>query len=434
MSELGERIEPFASLMFNRSRCGALAEVVAPPYDLIDKARQDALYARSPYNIVRLELNHDADPYASAAETLGRWLREGIVERAARPSIYFYTQNFELEGRRLIRNGLIARIRLEEFSAGRILPHERTFPAAKEDRLRLLTATGTNVSPIFGLYPSGNTELERLLTRVAKREPSREPSIDVTDDIGIVNQIRPIDEPEEIRIVQRALAEARVLIADGHHRYETALEYRRPMRAAAGNPGTTMPYDYVMMTLVAFNDPGLVILPTHRLIRRLDRDAMMSFAARARELFDVEEFENGGAMRAALSAGRRGALGIALKGEPGVRLARLRNYDALASLVPDAPKEVRELDVSILHTLVLDRIFGLRPDEVRKGGNIEYTIDARAALAAVERGEADGAFLMNPPSVHDVERVCGAGATMPEKSTYFYPKLLTGLVMNQLDR
>jgi uncharacterized protein (DUF1015 family) len=165
----------------------------------------------------------------------------------------------------------------------------------------------------------------------------------------------------------------------------------------------------------------------------LDRDAMMSFAARARELFDIEEFENGDAMRAALSTHGRGALGVALKGERSARLLRLKNYDALASLVPDVPKEVRELDVSILHTLVLDRIFALRPDEVRKGGNIEYTIDARAALAAVERGEADGAFLMNPPSVHDVERVCGAGATMPEKSTYFYPKLLTGLVMNQLD-
>jgi uncharacterized protein (DUF1015 family) len=423
-----ERIEPFAALMFNRSRCGALAEVVAPPYDLIDKARQDALYARSPYNIVRLELNRDPDPYASASETLARWLREGIVDRDARPSIYFYTQIFELEGRRLVRNGLIARIRLEEFSAGRVLPHERTFPAAKEDRLRLLTATGTNVSPIFGLYPSGNTELERLLAGVAGREPS----IDVTDEAGIVNQIRPIDAPEELRIVQRALAEARILIADGHHRYETALEYRRRMRSAAVNSGA-MPYDYVMMTLVAFNDPGLVILPTHRLIRRLDRDAMMSFAARARELFDIEQFENGDAMRAALSASGRGALGIALKGDRITRLARLRNYDALASLVPDVPKVVRELDVSILHTLVLDRIFRLRPDEVRKGGNIEYTIDARAALAAVERGEADGAFLMNPPSVDDVERVCGAGATMPEKSTYFYPKLLTGLVMNRLD-
>ena len=424
-----ERIEPFAALMFNRSRCGALADVVAPPYDLIDKARQDALYARSPYNIVRLELNRDADPYASAAETLARWLRDGIVERATRPSIYFYTQIFELEGRRLVRCGLIARIRLEEFSTGRILPHERTFPAAKEDRLRLLTATDTNVSPIFGLYPSGNTELEGLLARVAGREPS----IDVTDDAGIVNQIRSIDAPEELRIIQRALAEARVLIADGHHRYETALEYRRRMRSAAGNPATTMPYDYVMMTLVAFNDPGLVILPTHRLIRRLDRDAMASFAARSRELFDVEEFDNADAMRAALSGGR-GALGIALKGDRATRLARLRNYDALASLVPDVPKEVRELDVSILHTLVLDRIFDLKPDDVRKGGNIEYTIDARAALAAVERGEADGVFLMNPPSVHDVERVCGAGATMPEKSTYFYPKLLTGLVMNRLDR
>src|SRR3984893_6622133 len=200
MSDDPIRVAPFRALTFNRERSGPLERVVAPPYDLIDQARQAELYARSPYNIVRLELNRDADPYASAAETLGRWLREGIVERAARPSIYFYTQNFELEGRRLIRNGLIARIRLEEFSAKRILPHERTFPAAKEDRLRLLTATGANVSPIFGLYPSGNTELERLLSRVAGRAPM----LDVTDDSGIANQIRPIDAPEELRIVQRA--------------------------------------------------------------------------------------------------------------------------------------------------------------------------------------------------------------------------------------
>jgi uncharacterized protein (DUF1015 family) len=423
------RIAPFRALTFSRARRGPLEQVVAPPYDLIDQARQAELYARSPYNVVRLELNRDADPYASAASTLAEWINTGVVERASRPAIYFYTQTFQVEGRRLTRSGMIARIRLEEFTDGRILPHERTFPKAKEDRLRLLTATRVNVSPIFGLYPSSDAALEALLAKVAARAPM----IDVTDDLGIVNEIRAIDDPAEIAIVQRALADARVLIADGHHRYETALEYRRRRRAQDGNPANIRGYDYVMMTLVAFNDPGLVILPTHRVVHRLPAQALESFDARAAEIFELHEVPSVDAMRTAISEHGRGTIGVVLKGRAPLRVLRLRDRDAIATAMPDVPPAVRELDVSILHTLVLDRIFGIKPEEVRQGGNIEYTIDAHAAAATVASGAADGAFMMAAPTVHDVERVCNTGATMPEKSTYFFPKLLTGLVMNPLD-
>ncbi len=257
--------------------------MVAPPYDLIDRTRQDELYARSPFNVVRLELNREADPYAAAAATLAQWIDMRVIEPAPRPSIYFCTQRFEVGGQQRVRNGMIARIQLEEFKDGRILPHERTFPKAKEDRLRLLTATRVNVSPIFGLYPSGDTALEALLAEVATRAPM----IEVTDDLGIVNEVRAIDEAQELGIVQRALAEVRVLIADGHHRYETALEYRRRRRVEDGNPPQARGYDYVMMTLVAFDDPGLVILPTHRVVRRLPAAAIASFGTRAAEIFDV---------------------------------------------------------------------------------------------------------------------------------------------------
>jgi len=226
---------------------------------------------------------------------------------------------------------------------------------------------------------------------------------------------------------------ARVLIADGHHRYETALEYRRRRRAAENDPAGARPYDYVMMTLVAFNDPGLVILPTHRVVRHLPAGAMASFEARVREAFEVEEFGAPDTLRSALAERGRGAIGVAIKGDPRLRIMRLRQYETLAAAMPGAPAEVRELDVSILHAMVFERIFGIKAEEVRRGGNIEYTIDAGAAIAAVAAGAADGAFMMNAPSVEDVERVCNAGATMPEKSTYFYPKLLTGLVMNPLD-
>ncbi len=324
---------------------------------------------------------------------------------------------------------MIARIRLEEFKDGRILPHERTFPKAKEDRLRLLTATRVNVSPIFGLYPSGDRALEALLAKVVARSPL----IEVTDDLGIVNQVRVIDDPGEIAIVQCTLAEMRVLIADGHHRYETALEYRRRRRAQDGDSSGTRPYDYAMMTLVAFNDPGLVILPTHRLVHRLPATALESFDTRAAELFELREVASVDAMRTAISEDGRGTIGVVLNGRVPLRVLRLRDRGAIAAAMPNVPSAVRELDVSILHTLVLDRIFGIKPEEVRRGGNIDYTIDAHAAVASVASGAADGAFIMAAPTIHDVERVCEAGATMPEKSTYFFPKLLTGLVMNPLD-
>ncbi len=267
---------------------------------------------------------------------------------------------------------------------------------------------------------------------------AREPLIDLVDDLGIRNQLRAIEAPAEIAAVQRELAAPRVLIADGHHRYETALNYRRARRAEHDSPAL-QPFDYVMMALVATDDPGLVILPTHRVVKRLAADAIASFAARAREQFEVEEVDDPAAMLARLKEPGRGLLGVALRGaaSPARKMTawilKLKDSAALAAALPGVPREVRELDVSILHALVFDRIFSLGAEEIRAGGGIEYTIDARGALDAVREGRADGAFLMQPPSIRDVELVSDAGATMPEKSTYFYPKLLTGLVMNPLD-
>ncbi|HXR24464.1 MAG TPA: DUF1015 domain-containing protein [Candidatus Binataceae bacterium] len=423
------RVEPLDALLFDPARTGSLDRVVAPPYDLIDQVQQEQLYARSPFNIVRLELSRESDPYASAAATLAQWRTEATLARASKPAFYYYTQRFNHAGRGMVRNGLIARVRLEEFASGRILPHERTFPKAKEDRLRLLTATRTNISSIFGLYPTATGDLRALLKRTAESAPL----LSATDDHGIVNEVRALDSPGVIATVQESLEAARILIADGHHRYETALEYRRQRHAAA--PGLSSPqgFDYVMMTLVAFDDPGLVILPTHRLVRRLPVDAIAHFRDRCREYFTVDEFAAPDQFLAALTARGRHALGVALGGQPGFLILALRDPASLATAMPDTPAAVRELEVSLLHTLVLDRIFGIKPDEVRQGGNIEYTIDGPAALTEVAAGRAAGAFLMNPPTVADIERVSSAGATMPEKSTYFFPKLLTGLVLNPLD-
>ena len=429
MSGFGERIEPLRALLYDPEQVGDLRKVVAPPYDLINDRQQNELYERSPYNVVRLELARDADRYAASAHTMTRWRREGALRFAPRPAIYHYTQDFTVEGRKLSRTGLIVRIRLEEFASGGILPHEKTFPAAKQDRLELLQALETNVSSIFGLYPGTYPDLAAVLRTVAAREPFA----DIVDDLGIRNRIRPIEDPGEIGVVQRALNATRILIADGHHRYETALNYRRMRREAEGDPKEIRPYDYTMMTLVAFDDPGLVILPTHRVVARLDAGAAETFVERAREAFEITETEDRAALLTELSQRGRGALGVALRGRSRLMLLKLGSDEALKAALPDTPPAVRELDVSILHALVFDRIFGIKSERVKKGGNIEYTIDGRGALATVAEGRADGAFLMNPPSIGDVERVCNSGATMPEKSTYFYPKLLTGLVLNPLD-
>jgi uncharacterized protein (DUF1015 family) len=427
MSGLSKRIEPFRALMYNREIAGDPACVVAPPYDLIGAARQDQLYERSPYNVVRLELARGADRYGAAEKTLADWLAAGVLERPARSAIFQYRQTFDLEGRLLHRTGFVARVRLEEFDRGRILPHERTFPAAKEDRLRLLTALQVNTSSIFGLYSGAHPEFDRLRDKVAAREPL----IDLVDDLGIRNELRAIEAAAEIAIVQRELESPRILIADGHHRYETALNYRRAQRDESAST-ELRPYDYTLMTLVACDDSGLVILPTHRLVKSLPADAIGSFTQRAREVFEVVEIAHRDEFRAHLNDSGTGAIGVALKGSPSYLILRLRSDAAMKAAMPDAADEVRRLDVSVLHALVFDGIFGLRADEIRKGGNIEYTIEIGGALGAVAQGLADGAFLMNPPTIQDVERVSDAGATMPEKSTYFHPKLLTGLVMNPL--
>ena len=424
------RIEPFAGLLYDPERAGVLSNVVAPPYDLIDKAGQDALYARSLYNIVRLELNRDPERYASAARTLAEWREKGVLKLASRPAIYLYSQFFEVEGRRLRRDGLIVRIRLEEFSAGRILPHERTFPAAKKDRLELLTALDANVSSVFGLYAGTHPVLAHLTVELMAREPA----LEVTDDLGIRNQLRPIEDAAAITTIQQELERPRIFIADGHHRYETALEYRRRRRAAEHDPAAARPYDYTMMTLVACDDPGLVILPTYRVAQRLNAEAIASFDQRAAPLFAIEEFSSPEAMRASLAQAGQGALAVALGGERvKLRLLRLKDPRAMADALPGAPQAVQRLDVSVLHALVLERIFEITPEQVKAGGLIEYTIDASGALGSVAPGSGRGAFLMNPPSISDVEAVSDAGAVMPEKSTYFYPKLLTGLVVNPLD-
>jgi uncharacterized protein (DUF1015 family) len=426
MTERSHRIEPFAGLVYNIKKSGPLEQVVAPPYDLIDRARQEELYGRNPYNVIRLELNREPDRYGASAATLKQWLAQGVLQRLPHSAFYLYSQRFNHEGQSFKRQGLIVRLRLEDFKPGRILPHERTFSAPKEDRLRLLQATQVNTSSIFGLYPGRGGAIDQLLDEVAGRAALMQ----ARDDIGTTHEIRPITHAAEIERLQAAFDQLPLLIADGHHRYSTALNYRAQRRAeSADAPG---PYDYTMMTLVADDDPGLLILPTHRLLRYLDPAAVNNLTAHIRQFFAQEECDDADRLIERLRQGKQGMLGVALRGEPRLRLLALRDPAMLDLVAPEMNPELRKLDVTLLHSLVFKRLLGIDEAAVRTGSNIEYTIDARAALVAVGAGQAAAAFLLNPPTVADLKRVGEAGETMPEKSTYFFPKLITGLVMNPL--
>jgi uncharacterized protein (DUF1015 family) len=390
-------IAPFPGVRYDPARVGSLAAVVAPPYDVISPAEQAALYERSPYNAVRLILPREADRPAAAARALGDWIASRVLVADAEPALYVYSQRFTLPGRgTCTRDGVICRLRLEEFASGVVRPHERTFPGPKADRLALMRATGAYLSPIFGLYSRPGESLRALVG------PLPAPVVDVSDAAGDGHTLWRVSAAPLVERVQRALATETIYIADGHHRYETGLAYR----AERGGEGASA---WIMACLVNMNEEGLVILPTHRLVRAARR---IDAAALARVLE--------GAFASEPPAGERppGAIDVIL---PERRL-RVRPLDVAARLA-HLPPVVRALDVAVLRDALLAPL-GVTADE------LAFTHDDGEALAAVASGDASAAFLVNPPSMDAVRAVCHAGEVMPEKSTYFYPKLADGLVID----
>jgi uncharacterized protein (DUF1015 family) len=393
-------IAPFAAWRYDADRVGRMSDVIAPPYDVISPAEQDALYERSPHNVVRLILARDAERADAAARTLRSWIDDGVLAQESEPAVYLYSQRFTLpDGRALRRDGVICRLRLEDFSRGVVRPHERTFPGPKADRLALMRATGAYLSPIFGLYARSGESLRNLLG------PLGGPALDVTDAAGEGHTLWRITDTRQIERFRSALASETIYIADGHHRYETGLAYRHEL--GGGGDST-----WIMACLVNMEEEGLVILPTHRLVRAPRRVEAAALAAALEGVFAVETL-NGPSNRPA------GAIDVIL---PERRL-RLRATSGAASRLADLPAVVRALDVTVLRAALLAPL-GIRADD------LAFTHDDAEAVAAVAAGEATAAFLVNPPSMETVRAVCHAGEVMPEKSTYFYPKLADGLVMD----
>jgi len=433
-------LRPFRALRYEPSRVRDLAAVVAPPYDVIDPEMRARLVARDPANVVRLDMPVEElgdgpdDRYRRAARTLAAWRSDGTLRKDPQPSIYVYEQRYLIPGteRERTQRGYFARLRLEPYGPDSgVLPHERTLSGPKEDRYKLLRATGVNTSPVVVLFDDISGSTEDRLAAVAGGPPD----LDVSDDDGVCHRMwsLPASGDGPASIVAGSLLEAGgsapVTIADGHHRYETALRYRderRMSRSCDEDP----PFDYVLALMLEATRQELTVLPTHRLVRRIGSGGAEQLLARAPELFDIEPIESSEAMKAALTggdaAGGRGRFGLWTRAGGAILTAR---RDAFAPFLPAGGEAVRSLDVTLLAT-ALDRLAGIDADAVADGA-VGYAKSAEDAIAAVDTGSgADAAFLLEPTPVVSIEAVAREGDVMPQKSTYFYPKALTGLVIN----
>src|SRR3989338_461514 len=342
-------IIPFRGFRYNQSKVD-IHDVVAPPYDIIPPERSERLYDRSPYNVVRLILGREADRYASSAATLKQWISEAILMRDPNPAFYVLHQEFEGDdGKPITRKGFVALCRLEEFEKKIVLPHEKTLAKPKEDRFKLFKATNSNFSQIFSFYSDPEKKIDRMLNGVAKTKPA----IDVSYD-DVRNSVWTVTDNDVIQNIRAAIAEKQVLIADGHHRYETALAYRDWMRSNAAHHTGREPYNYVMMFFTNVDDEGLVIYPTHRLIHSLPLFDRGKFLESVERFFIVREYKDEEAIMIALASSSVPSFGLLMGGDSTVYLLSLKPTTLPTEIVRDPfPPEVKELDVTILHSLIL---------------------------------------------------------------------------------
>ncbi len=428
-------IRPLRGTRYDMAHVGALSDVVAPPYDVIDADLQARLYDASPYNVIRLELNREqpgdtpeSNRYTRAARFLKEWIRDGVLREDSQPAYYVYHQVFEVEGRQYTRKGFLARVRLEPFGEGKIFPHEHTLSGPKADRLALFNATRYHLSPIFGLYPDPEQEvIQQAEAGIRDRTP-----LEATDHLGVVNRLWEVHDPAVQTALQGMMSPRPVFIADGHHRYETGLKFREELIARGEWTGPDDPANFCLMMLVGMSDPGLIIQPTHRLIRGFVGLSSEALAARlAPEFVITPEGEGEAGCRSAWETIQIGeeqdTLGFGCAEDGRWFTAKLRNPDRMAQLTPDQSPDWRSLGVSILHELVLKDLL------VKIGAaSCTYVHQLGEVLDATGRHACDIACLVPPAGMEHVESIASNLEKMPPKSTYFYPKLLSGLVLNPL--
>ena len=433
-------ISPFRGICYNTRKIEDLAHVLTPPYDVISPREQQQFYDRHPQNVIRLILGkiNDTDSpkdnrYTRASAFFQQWRDEKTLVRDETPSLYLTAVDFTVNGATHTRFGLIARVGLEPFEKKIILPHERTFSKVKSERLELMKTCKANFSPIFGLY----TDKGEILEELKQAALDREADSDMTDDKGHRHQMWRITDPGVCGRVQTAFQDKQIFIADGHHRYETALNYRNWLAETQPDFTDDHPANGIMMYLCSMNDPGLKILPAHRMLLGADSGMRSSLMEKAADFFKVTPFPRNDSGLEALCSGLRKnplstKIGVLLKNHPEAYLLELKDGVMDRLFEKEIPSALRRLDVTVLTRLIFVELMGF--DELRLDNEkgIAYTSIDENAVASVASGECDLAFILNSTSIEQVRTVAEGGLTMPRKSTYFYPKVITGQVFNCL--
>lgn len=434
------KIVPIRGVRYNPEAAGNMSDLVTPPYDVINEAEQKRFYNKNPYNIIRLEYGEirSADDgndnrYTRANAFFTTWLEQNVLIHQDKPTIYLYAQEFTVAGQRLVRSGFLAGVGIEEYNAGIILPHEETLSKAKADRLELLRHCHANFSPIFGLYDDQSLTVEGI----AHRYRQVPPCLEFFDENGEKHSVWAVSDTKDLETIIASFANQRVYIADGHHRYETALNYHREMQEIGKNG-----YSFTLMTLVNLHDPGLVILPTHRMVKNVAAFSPNDFLARLSRHFTLTQInlpasDRGTALEAELDtiAGMMAEFNAFLlylgQGQL-YRLTHPRNIEnsTMSTNFPNYSPAWHKLDVAVLQGLILENLLGINREARASGTNLAYARDEVGALDSVDSGEFQAVFYLNPTLVREVTEVAAAGDKMPQKSTFFYPKLITGIVIN----
>jgi uncharacterized protein (DUF1015 family) len=412
-------VQPLRALRYNTDRAGALTSLIAPPYDVIDVTQRRELSSRSPYNVVGIDLPQGDDPYATAAALLRRWIAEDVMVRDDEPALWAIVQRFKgPDGNERERKGFFCRVRLSDYGTGKIRPHERTHPAAKQDRLELMRATRANLSPIFSLYAD-----EGEVWSVLEPATASAPWGHVTDDEGTTHTLWRITEAAAIVQVQELMTERELLIADGHHRYETARTYAQEV----GGEGE---HTHVLMCLVSMSDPGLAVFPTHRLIASVDAAHRAGLDELLKSEFRVTDIE-------LQQLTETGANGLPTFGMLDGRTRRARRVELASQAtadraLADRSPSYRRLDTAVLEKLILEGALGMTEDDISNQRGLAYARDLDQAVSLIEDEGYELAFMLRPTPIEQVRAIAGAGETMPPKSTYFFPKLPSGLLFNAL--
>jgi uncharacterized protein (DUF1015 family) len=440
------KIVPFRGVVYNPERVENLAPVATPPYDVITPEEQLAFYDRHPWNIIRLILGkiHETDTpennrHTRSAGFFSDWLSEGVLIQDPVPALYLTSIDFSVQSRQITRWGLISRVALEPFDKGVVLPHEKTFSRVKSERLELMKACHANYSPIFSLYSDPEQSVMNTLRQSCTNQT---PDMEFVDTYAHTHRLWRVTDAAVHREIAAFMAGRSLFIADGHHRYETALNYRQWLADRTPGFSPEHPANFIMMYLCGMEAPGLVILPAHRMVKTLSPEKIQQFIPTAKECFDVTPFSvdadvvSGaasekwdGSLRAET---RRTRIGVVMKNDPTGYLLDLKSGVMQRMYGKEMSERMLDLDVTVLTRLILMDLLGLSSSQLDDESIMRYSSKTEAALASVENGDSDAVFLLNPTRIDQVQRIAESGEIMPRKSTYFYPKVVTGQVINRL--